>query len=130
MEGALKLKEISYIFSEAYVAGELKHGPLALLEAGRLVIGIVTQQNLADKTVNNLQEVKARGAKVFAICTEKLEEKVQPVADEMLIVPDTDDYVAPLLAAVPLQLFAYYMAAELGCDVDQPKNLAKSVTVE
>lgn len=130
MEGALKLKEISYIFSEAYAAGELKHGPLALLEAGRLVIGIVTQQNLADKTVNNLQEVKARGAKVFAICTEKLEEKVQPVADEMLIVPDTDDYVAPLLAAVPLQLFAYYMVAELGCDVDQPKNLAKSVTVE
>ena len=130
MEAALKLKEVSYLCSEAYAAGELKHGPLALLQPGRLVIAIITQPYLIDKMLANLQEVHARGAEVLAVCPEKMEERVRKHADEVLMIPDTDDMLAPLLAAVPLQLCAYYMALESGCDVDQPRNLAKSVTVE
>ena len=130
MEAALKLKEVSYLCSEAYAAGELKHGPIALLQLGGLVIAIITQPYLIGKMLANLQEVRARGAEVLAVCTEKMEKRVKQHADEVLVIPDTEDILAPLLAAVPLQLFAYYMALENGCDVDQPRNLAKSVTVE
>ena len=130
MEAALKLKEVSYIFSEAYAAGELKHGPIALLQEGRLVVATVTQSALVDKTLSNLREVKARGASVVAICRESLRDKVQPEADELILIPDADDLLMPLLAVIPLQLFAYCMAVARGCDVDKPRNLAKSVTVE
>lgn len=130
MEAALKLKEVSYIFSEAYAAGELKHGPIALLQEGRLVVATITQPQLIDKTMSNLKEVKARGARILAICRENLREKVEPEADELILIPDTDELICPLLAAIPLQLFAYCMAVQRGCDVDKPRNLAKSVTVE
>lgn len=130
MEAALKLKEVSYIFSEAYPAGELKHGPIALLKPERLVVASVTQSHVMEKMLSNLQEVRARGAEVLAICSYALADKVRPHADELLLIPDTDEWLAPLLAAIPLQLFAYCMAVERGCDVDQPRNLAKSVTVE
>lgn len=130
MEAALKLKEVSYLFSEAYAAGELKHGPIALLQPGRLVVASATQPHLLDKMLANLQEVRARGAETLAVCTEKMAMRVQQHADELLVIPDTDDMLAPLLAAIPLQLLAYHMARRRGCDVDQPRNLAKSVTVE
>ena len=130
MEAALKLKEVSYIFSEAYAAGELKHGPLALLKPGHLVIACVTQTHVLDKMLANLQEIRARGAHVLAVCQEKSAEAVRAHTDDLLVIPATNDWLAPLLAAIPLQLFAYSMAVELGCDVDQPRNLAKSVTVE
>ena len=130
MEAALKLKEVSYIFSEAYAAGELKHGPIALLQEGRLVVATVTQPQLIDKTMSNLKEVKARRARILAICRESLREKVEPEADELIVIPDADELLCPLLAAIPLQLFAYCMAVQRGCDVDKPRNLAKSVTVE
>ena len=130
MEAALKLKEVSYIFSEAYAAGELKHGPIALLQEGRLVVATITQQQLIDKAMSNLKEVKARGARILAICRENLREKVEPEVDELILIPDADELICPLLAAIPLQLFAYCMAVQRGCDVDKPRNLAKSVTVE
>lgn len=130
MEAALKLKEVSYIFSEAYAAGELKHGPIALLQEGRLVVATITQPQLIDKTMSNLKEVKARGARILAICRESLREKVEPEVDELILIPDADELICPLLAAIPLQLFAYCMAVQRGCDVDKPRNLAKSVTVE
>ena len=130
MEAALKLKEVSYIFSEAYAAGELKHGPIALLQDGRMVVATITQSALLDKTLSNLQEVAARGARVVAVCSHSLCEKVQSHVAEVIAVPDTDDLLAPLLAIIPLQLFAYCMAVARGCDVDKPRNLAKSVTVE
>ena len=130
MEAALKLKEVSYIFSEAYAAGELKHGPIALLERGRLVVATITQSSLLEKTLNNLREVTARGATVLAICPEKLAGKVRSSVAEVLTIPDADDWLSPLLAIIPLQLFAYCMAVARGCDVDKPRNLAKSVTVE
>ncbi|MDY3815452.1 MAG: SIS domain-containing protein, partial [Candidatus Limiplasma sp.] len=130
MEGALKLKEVSYVFSEAYAAGELKHGPIALLQDGRLVVASVTQSALLEKTMSNLREAKTRGAYLVAVCTQSLLGRVSALADETIVIPDTDDLLAPLLAAIPLQLFAYCMAVGRGCDVDQPRNLAKSVTVE
>lgn len=130
MEAALKLKEVSYLFSEAYAAGELKHGPIALLQPGRLVVACVTQPHVLEKTLSNLQEVRARGAEVLAICPQAMAGQVRPHADELIVIPDTDEWLAPLLAAIPLQLFAYCVAAARGCDVDQPRNLAKSVTVE
>ena len=130
MEAALKLKEVSYIFSEAYAAGELKHGPIALLKEGRLVVAAITQPALLEKTMSNLREVAARGAQVVAVCRESLAAKVCGQVDEVITVPDADDLLAPLLAVIPLQLFAYCMAVARGCDVDKPRNLAKSVTVE
>ncbi|MDD3920633.1 MAG: glutamine--fructose-6-phosphate transaminase (isomerizing) [Eubacteriales bacterium] len=129
-EAALKLKEVSYIFSEAYAAGELKHGPIALLENGRLVVATITQPALLDKTLSNLREIKARGAFVVAVCREDMRDKVEGEADELIFIPAADDLLAPLLAVIPLQLFAYCMAVARGCDVDKPRNLAKSVTVE
>ncbi|MEA4999713.1 MAG: glutamine--fructose-6-phosphate transaminase (isomerizing) [Candidatus Limiplasma sp.] len=130
LEAALKLKEVSYVFSEAYAAGELKHGPIALLQEGRLVVATITQPALLDKTLSNLREIKARGARVLAICREDLEAKVVGEADDLILIPAADDLLAPLLAVIPLQLFAYCMAVARGCDVDKPRNLAKSVTVE
>lgn len=130
LEAALKLKEVSYVFSEAYAAGELKHGPIALLQEGRLVVATITQPVLLDKTLSNLREIKARGARILAICREDLYAQVVGEADEMVLIPAADDLLAPLLAVIPLQLFAYCMAVARGCDVDKPRNLAKSVTVE
>jgi glucosamine--fructose-6-phosphate aminotransferase (isomerizing) len=129
MEASLKLKEISYIHSEAYAAGELKHGTIALIEDGTLVVATATQSRLIDKTISNIKEVKARGAQVLAVC---FEDTALPegIADEVVYLPKTDELFAPILAVMPMQLFAYYMSVEKGCDVDKPRNLAKSVTVE
>jgi len=130
MEGSLKLKEISYIHSEAYPGGELKHGTIALIEKGTLVVCPMTQDTLFEKMVSNIREVKARGAVVLAITQEKNKVELQKTADVVLTIPDVDSLVAPISAVTPLQLLAYYMAIEKGCDVDKPRNLAKSVTVE
>ncbi len=129
MEGSLKLKEIAYLHSEAYAAGELKHGPIAMIEDSTLVIAVATQEELFEKTVSNIKEVKARGAKVLAIVMEG-NKKMESVADDVIYIPNTSWITAPLLANVPTQLFAYYMALGLGTDIDKPRNLAKSVTVE
>ena len=130
MEAALKLKEVSYVFSEAYAAGELKHGPIALLQDGRLIVATLTQPALTPKMLSNLQEVKARGAQILCICRESLLPQVEAHVDQIIPIPDADDLLSPLLAVIPLQLFAYCMAVARGCDVDKPRNLAKSVTVE
>jgi len=129
MEGSLKLKEISYIHSEAYAAGELKHGTIALIEEGTLVVALATQEHLYDKMVSNVKEVKARGAVVLAVAMEGKTE-IEKVADYVIYIPRTMSITAPILTIVPLQLFAYYVSCEKGCDVDKPRNLAKSVTVE
>jgi len=129
MEGSLKLKEISYIHAEAYAAGELKHGTLALIVEGVPVVALTTQETLFEKTVSNIKEVKAREATVLALAPHTLDE-VEKVADEVIYIPQTHPALTPVLAVVPLQLLAYHMAVARGCDVDQPRNLAKSVTVE
>ncbi len=129
MEGALKLKEISYIFAEAYAAGELKHGTIALVEEGSLVIALACYEPLFDKTMSNIEEVKARGAEVLAVALEG-SRKILSKADDVIFVPRTEPVFNPIAQVVPLQLFAYYVARERGCDIDKPKNLAKSVTVE
>ncbi|MFA5995333.1 MAG: glutamine--fructose-6-phosphate transaminase (isomerizing) [Patescibacteria group bacterium] len=128
-EGALKLKEISYIHAEGYGAGDLKHGPIALIEPSFPAVMLVPQDSVYEKTFSNIQEVKARKGKVLAIATLG-DEKVTQVADDVIFVPKTLEMLTPLLTVIPLQLFAYYIAVELGRDVDQPRNLAKSVTVE
>jgi len=129
LEGALKLKEISYIPTESYAAGEMKHGPIALLDEGSPVVVVATDSHVYDKVVSNLQEVKARGAAVIAVATEGNRDIAQ-MADEVFYVPRTDDMLSPLLSVVPLQLFAYCVARANGETVDQPRNLAKTVTVE
>ena len=129
MEGSLKLKEISYIHSEAYAGGELKHGTIALIEDGTLVVCPVTQDYLVEKMISNMREVKARGAKIMAI-TQENNDEVSEIADTVIYIPDVEPLLAPIVAVTLLQLFAYYMAVEKGCDVDKPRNLAKSVTVE
>ena len=129
LEGSLKLKEISYIHSEAYPAGELKHGTIALIENGSLVVALATQEYLFEKMLSNIREVKARGAVVMALAMEGNTE-IEKAADLVIYIPRTLPVVAPILSVVPLQLFAYYVAVEKGCDVDKPRNLAKSVTVE
>jgi len=130
MEASLKLKEVSYIMSEAYAAGELKHGTIALIEEGTLVCAMMSQEQLADKTLSNVREVKSRGAKTLIICPAALEEKATREADALWLIPNTRCELMPLLAIIPVQLLAYYMAVNRGCDVDKPRNLAKSVTVE
>jgi glucosamine--fructose-6-phosphate aminotransferase (isomerizing) len=127
-EGSLKLKEVSYIHSEAYAAGELKHGTLALIEEGVPVIGLVTQQQLVEKTVSNIWEAKSRGAAIYAIT--QFPQRLTDVADAIIPLPRLPDPLMPILAAIPTQLLAYYAAAARGLDVDKPRNLAKSVTVE
>ena len=130
MEGSLKLKEISYIHSAAYASGELKHGTISLIEPGTLVIALGTYAPLFDKAMSNVVEVKARGAEVLALTTETFWEKMEHTADSTMAVPATHPVVQPSLGVVPLQLFAYYVALQRGCDIDKPRNLAKSVTVE
>jgi len=129
MEGSLKLKEISYIHSDAYAAGELKHGPIALMEEGTVVVALATQEALFDKMVSNIKEITTRGAKVFAFALEghtEIEEAVHSVT----YIPKVMDILVPVISVIPLQLLSYYMAIQKGCDVDKPRNLAKSVTVE
>lgn len=130
MEGSLKLKEISYIHSEAYAGGELKHGTIALIEKGTLVVCPVTQEALLEKMISNIREVKARGAIVMAVTLERLGDAVAQVADTVITIPDVNPAFAPIVAITPLQLFAYYVSVMRGNDVDKPRNLAKSVTVE
>ena len=130
MEGALKLKEISYIHAEAYPAGELKHGTLALIEDGVPVISIATRKKIREKTLSNIKEVKARGAEVLAIVHDYEETEYRDAIDELIEIPPVHELISPVLAIIPLQLLSYYTAVEKGCDIDQPRNLAKSVTVE
>ena len=128
-EGSLKLKEISYINSFAIAAGELKHGTIALMEEGTLVFALATQDFLYEKMISNVEEIKARGAHVIAVAKEGKTE-IEQLADEVIYIPPCIDEVSPVLAVIPLQIFAYYVAKERGCNIDKPKNLAKSVTVE
>lgn len=129
LEGALKYKEISYIHAEAYPAGELKHGTLALITEGVPVIALVTQDELYEKTVSNIKEVKARDAHVLALAWVG-DEEIEKSVDRVLYVPHTLPFLAPVLLVAPLQLLAYYASIARGNDVDKPRNLAKSVTVE
>lgn len=128
LEGSLKLKEVSYIHSEAYAAGELKHGTISLIEDGTLVIGLATQEEVFEKTLSNLVEVKSRGAHVIALIPEG--KTIDKVADEVITIPVTNKYLYPSLVVIPLQLLSYYISVARGLDVDKPRNLAKSVTVE
>ncbi len=130
LEGSLKLKEISYIHSEAYAAGELKHGTISLIEPGTLVVALATYGKLFDKTMSNIVEVKSRGADIIALTTEEHTAAMESQASGIILVPELDPMFMPSLAVVPLQLFAYYVALNRGCDIDKPRNLAKSVTVE
>jgi glucosamine--fructose-6-phosphate aminotransferase (isomerizing) len=130
-EGALKLKEVSYLHAESFSAGEIKHGPIALVDASVAtpVIAVVTQSSTRDKMFANIEEMKARGARIIAIATEG-DQRIGELADYVIPIPPTRECLAPITASVPLQLFARYIAIARGCDVDQPRNLAKSVTVE
>jgi glucosamine--fructose-6-phosphate aminotransferase (isomerizing) len=129
LEGALKLKEISYIATDAYAAGEMKHGPIALLDEHTPVVVVATDSPVLEKVISNMQEVRARGARVLAVASEG-DEQIALHADEVIRVPDTDWMLAPMLAVIPLQLLAYNIARRRGLNVDQPRNLAKTVTVE
>jgi glucosamine--fructose-6-phosphate aminotransferase (isomerizing) len=129
MEGALKLKEISYIHAEGYPAAEMKHGPIALIDEEMPVVVIATNKGTYEKVVSNIQEVKARKGKIIAIVTEG-DETVKNLADHIIEVPETEEMLVPLIATIPLQLLSYHIAVMRGCNVDQPRNLAKSVTVE
>ena len=129
LEGALKMKEISYIHAESYAAGELKHGTIALIEENTPVIAVCCNEHLADKTISNIVEVKARGARVLAVAF-RGDRKIVSQANDVIFIPHIDTLFSPALAVVPLQLLAYHVAKENGCDIDKPKNLAKSVTVE
>ena len=130
LEGSLKLKEISYIHSEAYASGELKHGTISLIEPGTLVVALGAYTPLFDKAMSNVVEVKARGAGVLALTTESHREQMASRVDALLTIPETEPLFLPSLSVIPLQLFAYYVALQRGCDIDKPRNLAKSVTVE
>ena len=130
LEGSLKLKEIAYIHSEAYAAGELKHGPISLIEEGTLVVAVATVDELFDKTMSNVKEVRARGADVFGVTTEKHAAEIKKTVPSVITVPVTHPMLQPSLTIIPLQAFAYYVALLRDCDVDKPRNLAKSVTVE
>ncbi|MFZ4581458.1 MAG: SIS domain-containing protein, partial [Paludibacter sp.] len=129
LEGALKLKEISYIHAEGYPAAEMKHGPIALISQEMPVVVIAPNVGMYDKVVSNIQEIKARKGKIISIITEG-DEVVKNLSDYSISIPETEECLVPLLAAIPLQLMAYHIAVVKGCDVDQPRNLAKSVTVE
>ena len=130
LEGSLKLKEVAYLHCEAYPAGELKHGPIAMIQPGTLVVALVTIEELAGKTISNIREVQSRGAEVLCIVRESLCEKLNGLTAHMIMIPDTHPMLQPSLSVLPLQVFAYYVAVGRGCDVDKPRNLAKSVTVE
>ena len=126
-EGSLKLKEISYIHSESYPAGELKHGPIALIENDITVVSIMTDKSLVEKMVSNIQEVITRGAKTLVITNQDVDESM---FDLTIKIPETNLFISQILSIIPLQLFSYYISKEKGLDVDKPRNLAKSVTVE
>ena len=128
-EGSLKMKEITYIHTEAFPAGELKHGTIALIENGTMVVVVATQEDMIEKVVSNIKELKARGAYIISI-TKNSYKDIIDVSDEVLAISDIDDILAPVLAVIPAQLLAYYTAVAKGLDVDKPRNLAKSVTVE
>jgi glucosamine--fructose-6-phosphate aminotransferase (isomerizing) len=129
LEGALKLKEISYIHAEGYPAAEMKHGPIALIDENMPVVFVAPHDSVFDKIVSNIQEVKARGGKVIAITSQK-EDVLENLIDYEIRIPQTEDMLYPILSVIPLQLLAYYVAVKRGLNVDQPRNLAKSVTVE
>ena len=129
LEGALKLKEISYVHAEGYGAGEMKHGPIALIDENFPTIAICPSDSVYEKMISNIQEIKARNGKVIAIATEG-DEGIKSIADDVFYIPKTLEMLTPLLSVIPLQLFAYYMGVLRGYDVDKPRNLAKSVTVE
>ena len=127
LEGSLKLKEISYIHSEGYASGELKHGPIALIDTGITVIATITDKALVEKSISNVQEVITRGAKILLITNQNLENKG---FETIINIPEVATELSPVLSIIPLQLLAYYISKEKGLDVDKPRNLAKSVTVE
>lgn len=129
MEGALKLKEVSYIPAEGYAAGEMKHGPIALIDEYRAVVCIAPASKIYEKMISNIEEIRSRRGKIIAIATEG-DEKIKGLTREVIYIPRVDEFLSPLVVAIPLQLLAYYIAVKRGCDVDQPRNLAKSVTVE
>jgi len=129
LEGALKLKEISYIHAEGYPAGEMKHGPIALIDEEMPVLAIAVRDRVYEKTLNNVAQVKSRGGVLIGLGTDG-DEALPGLSDHLLVVPETSEHLTPVLTAVPLQLLAYHIADRRGCDVDQPRNLAKSVTVE
>ena len=122
----MKLKEITYIHSEAYSAGELKHGPIALIDEGFPVISIITDETLAEKTISNIQEVISRGAKTIVVTNQTINKSFDYVVE----IPEINKYLSPIISIIPLQLLSYYISKEKGLDVDKPRNLAKSVTVE
>ena len=129
MEGALKLKEVSYIHAEGYTAGEMKHGPIALIDREMPVVALVPQDGLREKMMSNIEQVKAREGIVISVATEG-DEDVAAKSDHVMYVPKNSNLLAPVLTSIPLQLLAYHIAVRRGCDVDQPRNLAKTVTVE
>jgi glucosamine--fructose-6-phosphate aminotransferase (isomerizing) len=129
LEGALKLKEISYIHAEGYPAAEMKHGPIALIDKAMPIVVIATKKGHYDKVVSNIQEIKSRNGKIIAIVTEG-DIIVKELADHVIEIPETEEAFTPLLTTIPLQLLSYHIAVMRGCNVDQPRNLAKSVTVE
>ena len=126
----MKLKEISYIHAEGYAAGELKHGPIALIDENVPVIGIIPNNNLFEKTYSNLAEVKARGGKIICISDDKGKEKLKDISNHIFTIGNCDEICQPMVSAIPVQLLAYHVANFKGTDIDQPRNLAKSVTVE
>ena len=133
LEGALKVKEISYVHAEGYAAGEMKHGPIALIDESMPVVALAPADAVFEKMIGNIQEVKARGGSVIALVTEGqhgLGDLLDPTRDALIAVPPTAPLLAPIAFTIPLQLLAYHVAVRRGCDVDQPRNLAKSVTVE
>jgi glucosamine--fructose-6-phosphate aminotransferase (isomerizing) len=129
LEGALKLKEISYIHAEGYPAAEMKHGPIALIDENMPVVVIATKEGHYDKVISNIQEIKSRNGKIIAIVTEG-DKKVRKLADYVIEIPETLEIFSPLITTIPMQLLSYHIAVKLGKNVDQPRNLAKSVTVE
>ena len=129
LEGSLKMKEISYIHAEGYPAAEMKHGPIALVDADMPCLFIATHHEGYEKIISNMQEVKARGGNIIAVATEG-DEEISKIADEIIYVPSTINWLVPLLSVIPLQLLSYYVAVDKGLNVDMPRNLAKSVTVE
>jgi glucosamine--fructose-6-phosphate aminotransferase (isomerizing) len=129
LEGALKLKEISYIHAEGYPAGEMKHGPIALIDESMPVVVLIPRDEVYAKTLSNLKEVEARGGRIIAV-TDDADQELRNIAETVIEIPSTSTSLMPLVLSIPLQLFAYFVAVERGTDVDQPRNLAKSVTVE
>jgi glucosamine--fructose-6-phosphate aminotransferase (isomerizing) len=129
LEGALKLKEISYIHAEGYPAGEMKHGPIALISEAMPVVVLAPRDGWREKTISNLREVKSRDARAIVVATE-IDDEIEELADDVIEIPETIPELQPIVSVIPLQLLAYHIAVILGCDVDQPRNLAKSVTVE